>query len=310
MGGRVNPVQAGRIFAQDFPLDFQAQINPLLFANIIRQLKGHQLIDQPLGRPDGVIAAEKDLVWPYPKQQVRPTLASPCRRASPEFPSRHHDVVLRGALVTVSGGYHHTCCRDAVRAHRDRRRASPRRRAALPPPQWTHGGSHPASTFGDPLAQEVRQSDRVMLPKIWVGTAIDRDRRHTPAGATLPHGSVPLQGMPVMIEEHMATHRSLSSPWRSCTTAHNNHTDDLALFLALRQLASVTQRQREHQENTVERSLRSRRFYFQIKRQCVAPQAQGWGRRRGDRGAASAQPQGHREARSEAPGGWAETRPS
>jgi hypothetical protein len=220
-------------------------------------VRGHQ----------GAHLSRRDGHAPEGAHARRPTtLASPCRRASPEFPSRHHDVVLRGALVTVSGGYHHTCCRDAVRAYRGRRRASLRRRAALPPPQWTHGGSHPASTFGDPLAQEVRQPSRVMLPTIWVGTAIDRDRRHTPAGATLPHGSVPLQGMPVMIEEHMATHRSLSSPWRSCTTAHNHHTDDLALFLALRQLASVTQRQREHQENTAERSLRSRRFSFQIKR--------------------------------------------
>jgi hypothetical protein len=31
MGGRVNPVQAGRVFAQDFPLVSQAQINPALF---------------------------------------------------------------------------------------------------------------------------------------------------------------------------------------------------------------------------------------------------------------------------------------
>jgi hypothetical protein len=34
MGGRVNPVQAGRVFAQDFPLVSQAQINPVLFKRL------------------------------------------------------------------------------------------------------------------------------------------------------------------------------------------------------------------------------------------------------------------------------------
>jgi hypothetical protein len=71
MDGRVNPIQAGCIFAQDFPLGFQGQLHPVLLTNIVRQLKGHQLLNLPLGCPDGVITAEQDLVWPYPKEQVR-----------------------------------------------------------------------------------------------------------------------------------------------------------------------------------------------------------------------------------------------
>ncbi len=48
--------------------------------------------------------------------------------------------------------------------------------------------------------------------------------------------------------------------------AHNHRTDDLALCVMLRQLASVTQRHRQHQGGAPERGFRSRLFCFQMKR--------------------------------------------
>ena len=96
-------------------------------------------------------------------------------------------------------------------------RVSPGGRAALPTPPQTHTGQRPASTSPDPLTQEMWQLWRVVLHKIWSGTTIEGNRRHTSAGATLPPGSVPLQVIPGMKHELMATHWSSSSPCRSCS---------------------------------------------------------------------------------------------
>jgi hypothetical protein len=91
-------------------------------------------------------------------------------------------------------------------------RASPDGREALPTPHQTHAGQRPAPTSADPRAQEVYQPCKGVPRHIGSGTAIEGDRRHTPAGATLPPGSVPPQGLPVMGHERRATHRSPSSP--------------------------------------------------------------------------------------------------
>jgi len=46
------------------------------------------------------------------------------------------------AFVTISSGYHHARCANAVRARRGRRRASPGGRVTLPPPPRTHYWPH------------------------------------------------------------------------------------------------------------------------------------------------------------------------
>ena len=62
----VDPVQAGGIFAQDLPLDIEGQIHVVLLFQVLRQLERHELFDQPLRRPDGVVAAEAQLVRAEP----------------------------------------------------------------------------------------------------------------------------------------------------------------------------------------------------------------------------------------------------
>jgi hypothetical protein len=136
---------------------------------------------------------------------------------------RHYNVVPLGALVTISGGYHHIRGDNVLRACSGMDRASPGGRMALPTPHQTHADQRPASTSVHPLTQEVCQPWRALPHKIRSGTAIEGNRRHTPAGTTLPPGSVPLQGIPIMVHEHMATHRSPSSPCLSCSWPTKSH---------------------------------------------------------------------------------------
>jgi len=162
-----------------------------------------------------------------PQPSDTTTRSPSVRRASQAFSSSHDDVFHLGALVTTRCGHHHPLWEHACRARSGRERASPGGRLALPTPQQTHSGERPASECADPLAQDGPQCCRGLQCKIWSGAAIEGDRRHTSAGPTLPHRSVPLQGIAVMVHEHMATHSSSSSPclssrmaqwshWRSC----------------------------------------------------------------------------------------------
>src|SRR5262249_54962675 len=42
--------------------------------NILRQLKGHELLDEPLRLPQRIVAAEENLVWANPEEQIRDDL--------------------------------------------------------------------------------------------------------------------------------------------------------------------------------------------------------------------------------------------
>jgi hypothetical protein len=64
----VNPIQTRGIFAENLALDLQGQIDAVLFFDVVGQLKRHKLLNQPLGRPDGIVAAETQPVWPQPEQ--------------------------------------------------------------------------------------------------------------------------------------------------------------------------------------------------------------------------------------------------
>lgn len=169
---------------------------------------------------------------------MRHFLSPSCQPASPVFSSHYHNVVPLRALVPISGGYHRTRGDNVLGAGRGVDRARPDGRVTLPTPHQTHAGQRPAPTSAHPLAQEVRQPWRALPRKSGSGTAIEGNRRHTPAGATLPSGSVPLQGIPVMVHEHMATHRSPSSPCLSCRWPTRSHRD-LALFWARRQPSEI-----------------------------------------------------------------------
>src|SRR5499427_8130110 len=67
----VNPIQTRGIFAENLALDLQGQIDTVLLFDVVRQLKRHKLLNQPLGGPDGIVAAETQLVWTQPEQQIR-----------------------------------------------------------------------------------------------------------------------------------------------------------------------------------------------------------------------------------------------
>src|SRR6516225_3065607 len=82
----VDPVQAGGVFAQDLALDLESQIHVVLLFQVLRQLERHELLDQPLGGPDGIVAAEAQLVRAEPEQQIGHDLA---KISGPEIDKGH-----------------------------------------------------------------------------------------------------------------------------------------------------------------------------------------------------------------------------
>src|SRR6516162_6829600 len=71
----VDPVEASGVLAQDLALDLRGQIDVVLLLQLLRQLVRHELLDQPLGRPNGVVAAKKELFRAEPEQQIGHDLA-------------------------------------------------------------------------------------------------------------------------------------------------------------------------------------------------------------------------------------------
>src|SRR5579884_209527 len=63
-------VQPGRVEAEDLPLRLQRQVDPLLLLDVLRQLEGHEPLDQPLGTPECVVGSEEEAFLPEPPQQL------------------------------------------------------------------------------------------------------------------------------------------------------------------------------------------------------------------------------------------------
>src|SRR5712675_1248057 len=66
----VDAIEAGRVFAQDLALVLDGQIDVVFLFQILRHFERHELLDQPLRRPDSIVAAEAQLVGAEPKQQI------------------------------------------------------------------------------------------------------------------------------------------------------------------------------------------------------------------------------------------------
>src|SRR5258707_12942891 len=71
----VDIVEPCRVQAEDLTLGFQCQVDAILRLEVLRQFKGYELLDEPLGLPEGVVAAEEDLVGANPEEQIRHDLS-------------------------------------------------------------------------------------------------------------------------------------------------------------------------------------------------------------------------------------------
>ena len=67
----VDAIEARRIEAENFRLVFERQGRAGLLGDVVGNLERHELVDQPFGRPDGVVAAVEQLVGPKPEEQLR-----------------------------------------------------------------------------------------------------------------------------------------------------------------------------------------------------------------------------------------------
>src|SRR6218665_1234470 len=67
----IDAVQPCRVEPEDFFLRRQRQLHAGFLADGFRQFEGHEFLDQPLGRPDAVVAAVEYLVLADPEQQLR-----------------------------------------------------------------------------------------------------------------------------------------------------------------------------------------------------------------------------------------------
>src|SRR5215470_13540397 len=77
----VDPVQPGRVLAEDLPLDIQGEADPELLLDVFRDLEGHELVHDPAWMPDGVVARKKQLVSTDPPQEIGHHLAEVTRTA-------------------------------------------------------------------------------------------------------------------------------------------------------------------------------------------------------------------------------------
>src|SRR6516225_12335670 len=53
----IDSVKASGVFTQELALDLRRQIDVVLLLQILRQFERHELLDQPFGRPNRVVAA-------------------------------------------------------------------------------------------------------------------------------------------------------------------------------------------------------------------------------------------------------------
>ena len=66
-GRYVDSIQAGGILAQNLALNLWRKLHFVLLFYVVRQIKSHEFLDQPFGVPDGIVAAEKNLVLAQPE---------------------------------------------------------------------------------------------------------------------------------------------------------------------------------------------------------------------------------------------------
>src|SRR6218665_3574229 len=91
----IDAVQPCRVEPEDFFLRRQRQLHAGFLADGFRQFEGDEFLDQPLGRPDAVVAAVEYLVLADPEQQLRDHMREVFRTRVNE---RQHD---RQATVDV-----------------------------------------------------------------------------------------------------------------------------------------------------------------------------------------------------------------
>src|SRR5499426_1585291 len=77
----VYPVQPSRVLTEDLPLDVQREADPELLLEVLRELKGHELVHDPARMPDGVVARKEQLVGADPPQEIGHHLAKVTRAA-------------------------------------------------------------------------------------------------------------------------------------------------------------------------------------------------------------------------------------
>src|ERR1700680_237265 len=71
LGLDINTVEARSIKSEDLGFRLHRQNRTGLLGDIGGNFECHELVDQPLRRPDGVVAAVKDLVRSNPEQELR-----------------------------------------------------------------------------------------------------------------------------------------------------------------------------------------------------------------------------------------------
>src|SRR5258708_29452037 len=76
---RVNPIEPRRIETKNLALGFHCHIDAELRFQVLWHLKGREFLDQPLGLPDSIIAAEEYLIGANPEEQIRHRLGEVAR---------------------------------------------------------------------------------------------------------------------------------------------------------------------------------------------------------------------------------------
>src|ERR1700733_2625422 len=71
----VDAIQSSRVEAEDLLLRLERQSRSGLLRLLLRNLKGHEFVDQPFRRPDAIVAAVQKLVRPKPEEKLRHDVA-------------------------------------------------------------------------------------------------------------------------------------------------------------------------------------------------------------------------------------------
>src|SRR5712691_7416575 len=70
----VNTVEPRCVQTENLALGFHCQVYAILRLEVLRHLKGHEFLYEPLRFPEGVVTAEEELVRANPEKQVRHNL--------------------------------------------------------------------------------------------------------------------------------------------------------------------------------------------------------------------------------------------
>src|SRR5262249_21863356 len=84
----VDAIDPRRVLAEDLLLDVQGEGHPELFLDVIRKLERHELLHDPAGVPDRVVAGKEQLVGADPPQEIGQHLGEIARTAVDEW--HHH----------------------------------------------------------------------------------------------------------------------------------------------------------------------------------------------------------------------------